>query len=51
MEKLLWECFNKTGRLDMYLLYKDFKQDPQNPNENKYNQSFLSSIEDEEHLL
>ena len=24
MEKLLWEWFNKTGRLDLYLLYRDF---------------------------
>lgn len=53
MEKLFWECFNNTGRLDMYLLYKDFKQEQeaQNPKENEYKQSFLTRLEGEEHLL
>lgn len=53
MEKLFWECFNDTGRLDMYLLYKEFKQkqETQNYNENKCQQSFQAKLEGDEHLI
>ncbi len=49
MEKLLWELFNKTGRLDLYLLYRDFIKDFSDKDFHckKQEQVFLSSLEKE----
>jgi len=37
MENLLWKCFYHTGRIDMYLLYKNqnLKVDKDSPKDDK----------------
>lgn len=48
MEKLLWEWFNKTGRLDLYLLYRDFIEahDCKDFYYKKQEKNFLSNLEE-----
>lgn len=48
VKNLFWECFCETGKIDMYLLYKEYEEEEKNQEIYEMEQTQSSQVQGDE---